>query len=94
MKVYDNVLKIESVKDFDGDVIFKEDWCIRMTEPYGIIVHNGNTSFPQYYRYYDIDSHGCGIWNLISKEEFNKELIKNISEHERVINELREELES
>ncbi len=70
MKTINRILILEKEHDYDkNDVIWEDNKSVRVCG-IGVIHHNNNHTFPQFYKYSEPwDAHGCGEYYPIDKDE-------------------------
>jgi len=70
MKTINGILILEKEHDYDKkDIIWEHDDSIRLYN-LGVIHHNNNHTFPQFYEYVKSwDTHSCGEYYPIDKNE-------------------------
>ena len=85
-----NLLILRSSDDLKelGKVIYDEPTATRYDE--GVLNHEGNKKYPQYYRYCEpFDYHCCGDYNPITKSEFEDRIQVMIEEYQEKIEQLK-----
>ena len=82
MKLLNGLLIIERQNDYKSGVIYEREDSIRL-DKIGVIYHNGNKTFPQFYKYSaPYDNHFCAEYFKVDEQEAYG-IIKNYIEKRR-----------
>lgn len=96
MKTINGILILEKEHDYDkSDVIWENNKSVRLYN-LGVIHHNNNHTFPQFYKYSKPwDAHFCGDYYPIDKDEaimeikgYANRLTNKAKEFEKLITQL------
>ena len=86
MRFIDDLLIIESQDDYKHGVIYEREDSIRL-DKIGVIYHNGNKTFPQFYKYSaPWDGHFCAEYFKVAKREAYEIIKDYIEKRKREIN--------
>lgn len=88
MKLINELLIIESLNDYKNNVIWEKEDSIRL-DGIGTIYHNGNETFPQFYKYSaPYDGHFCAEYFQVDEQEAYEIIENYIEKRKREINSL------
>lgn len=88
MKLLNGLLIIENQNDYKNDVVWEKEDSIRL-DKIGVIYHNGNKTFPQFYKISEpYDGHFCAEYFKVDEQEAYEIIEDYIKKRKSEINSL------